>query len=180
MKKILQSLIILIAILFSSCSPVKKVPDDEFLLDRYKIKVKEGKVKKDEIKNYVKSHSKDFKVDESRDIQYVMFDIKPTDEDEADIKKEMFQLINDGEEYSNAAKSNVKILGFKNAKNITEFNSENDSDNNFDDKFYTKSSLSKILADSLFNKEINTVYGPYKEKGFLKLLSNIKLDAFLN
>ena len=126
-------------------------------------------ISKDEIKNYVKSHSKDFKVDESRDIQYVMFDIKPTDEDEADIKKEMFQLINDGEEYSNAAKSNVKILGFKNAKNITEFNSENDSDNNFDDKFYTKSSLSKILADSLFNKEINTVYGPYKEKGFLKL-----------
>jgi len=50
----LGSLIILIAILFSSCSPVKKVPDDEFLLDRYKIKVKEGKVKKDEIKNYVR------------------------------------------------------------------------------------------------------------------------------
>jgi outer membrane protein assembly factor BamA len=50
----LGSLIILIAILFSSCSPVKKVPDDEFLLDRYKIKVNEGKVKKDEIKNYVR------------------------------------------------------------------------------------------------------------------------------
>ncbi len=50
----LGSLIILIAIIFSSCSPVKKVPDDEFLLDRYKIKVREGKVKKDEIKNYVR------------------------------------------------------------------------------------------------------------------------------
>ncbi len=50
----LGSLIILIAIIFSSCSPVKKVPDDEFLLDRYKIKVREGKVEKDEIKNYVR------------------------------------------------------------------------------------------------------------------------------
>ncbi len=50
----LGSLIILIAIIFSSCSPVKKVPDDEFLLDRYKIKVREGKVKKDEIRNYVR------------------------------------------------------------------------------------------------------------------------------
>ncbi|MCD4833736.1 MAG: outer membrane protein assembly factor [Bacteroidales bacterium] len=50
----LGSLFILIAIIFSSCSPVKKVPDDEFLLDRYKIKVREGKVKKDEIKNYVR------------------------------------------------------------------------------------------------------------------------------
>ena len=50
----LGSLIILIAILFSSCSPVKYVPEDEFLLGRYRIKVKEGKVKKDEIKNYIR------------------------------------------------------------------------------------------------------------------------------
>ena len=126
-------------------------------------------VSKDEIKSYVKSNSKDFKVEESRDIQYIMFDIKSTEEDEAAIETEMIQLINDREEYSNAAKSNVQIVGFKNANNIAEFNLENDSDNNFDDKFYTNSKLPKILADSLFNKDINSVYGPYKEKGFLKL-----------
>ncbi len=38
----------------SSCSPVKYVADDEYLLDRYRIKVRDGKVKKEEIKNYVR------------------------------------------------------------------------------------------------------------------------------
>ena len=126
-------------------------------------------VSKDEITNYVKNHSKDFKAEESRDLQYIMFEINPTEEDERAIKTEMLQLINDREEYSNAAKSNIQLLGFKNANDISEFNLENDSDNNFDENFYTKNSLPKIVSDSLFDKDVNTVYGPYKENGFLKL-----------
>lgn len=47
-------LIFFSVILFSACSPVKYVTNDEYLLDRYKIKVIEGKVKKDEIKNYIR------------------------------------------------------------------------------------------------------------------------------
>ena len=35
-----------LVILFTACSPVKYVSNDEHLLDRYKIKVTEGKVKK--------------------------------------------------------------------------------------------------------------------------------------
>ncbi|MFC2104986.1 POTRA domain-containing protein, partial [Bacteroidota bacterium] len=46
--------IILIAIYFSSCSPVKYVTDDQYLLDRYRVKIKEGKVKKEEVKKYVR------------------------------------------------------------------------------------------------------------------------------
>ena len=126
-------------------------------------------VSKDEIKAYVKSHSKDFKVDESRDIEYVMFDIKATPEDESNIKDALVQLINDREEYSNAAKSNVKLIGFKNAENIKEFNSDNESDTPFDANYYTKDKVSKILAENLFDKDIHEVYGPYKEGGFYKL-----------
>ncbi len=46
--------VILLLYALSSCSPVKYVPEDQYLLDRYRIKVREGKVKKDEIKNYVR------------------------------------------------------------------------------------------------------------------------------
>ncbi len=46
--------VILFLYALSSCSPVKYVPEDQYLLDRYSIKVREGKVKKDEIKNYVR------------------------------------------------------------------------------------------------------------------------------
>ena len=123
----------------------------------------------DDIKNYIKSHAKDFKVKESRNIKYVAFKIQPTDEDEIIIEKELEEIINDRDEYSNAAKSSVKIIGFKNAENMQDFNVENGSDNPLDMNYYTKNTLSKILADSLFSKNTNEVYGPYKEKGHYKL-----------
>ncbi len=126
-------------------------------------------VSKDEIKAYVKSHAKDFKVDESRNIKFVKFDIKATPEDENNIKDELAQLINDREEYSNAAKSNVNLIGFKNTKNMKEFNSDNGSDTPFDANYYTKNKISKILTDNLFDKDINEIYGPYKENDFYKL-----------
>lgn len=46
--------LVLVLLFISSCSPVKNVPEDKYLVDRYRIKVAEGKVKKDEIKNYVR------------------------------------------------------------------------------------------------------------------------------
>lgn len=47
-------IISLLFILFYSCSPVKYVPENEYLLDRYRIKIKEGKVKKEDLKNYIR------------------------------------------------------------------------------------------------------------------------------
>jgi len=126
-------------------------------------------VTKDDIENYVKKYPKEFKVNESRNIKFVSFDIKATVEDENEIKFQLSQLIDDREEYSNAAKTTVKIIGFKNAENMVEFNSDNGSDNSFDVNFYSKDKLPKILADSLFSKDINEVYGPYKEGKLYKL-----------
>jgi len=45
---------ILLLLFFSSCSPIRNVPENEYLLDRYRVKVKEGKVKKEDLKVYVK------------------------------------------------------------------------------------------------------------------------------
>ncbi|MBU8891641.1 MAG: outer membrane protein assembly factor [Bacteroidales bacterium] len=50
----LTLLVIFISLVVSSCSPVKYVSDDEYLLDRYRIKVKEGKIKTEELKSYVR------------------------------------------------------------------------------------------------------------------------------
>jgi len=126
-------------------------------------------VSKDDVSNYIKKHPKEYTVEESRDILFVTFEINPTVDDENAIIAELNELIDDREEYSNAAKSNVQVIGFKNAKNMVEFNSDNESDNPFDDTFHSKLKLPKILGDSLFNSDIDKVYGPYKENDFYKL-----------
>lgn len=122
-----------------------------------------------DIKNHIKKHAKDFTVKESRDIQYVKFTIEATTDDENATREELSNLINDRDEYSNAAKTTMKVVGFKNATDMVEFNAENESDTPFDANFHTKNNLSKILSESLFDKEINEVFGPYKENGFYKL-----------
>ncbi|MGM0406455.1 MAG: BamA/TamA family outer membrane protein [Bacteroidota bacterium] len=53
------ALIVLFIAIFSSCSPIKYVPEDEYLLDRYRVKIDKGtakkeKIKKEELKSFVK------------------------------------------------------------------------------------------------------------------------------
>ncbi len=126
-------------------------------------------IPQDEIRDYIKSHPKEFTVPESRDIQYVQFKVEPTEEDEAAIRNELNSMIEDREEYSNAAKSNITLLGFRNATDIAQFNADNESDTPFDGSYYNRAQLPKILADSLFDKSVGEFYGPYKDGGFYKL-----------
>lgn len=126
-------------------------------------------IPQDEIRNYIKSHPKEFTVPESRDIQFVQFTVEPTEEDEAAIRNELNAMIEDREEYSNAAKSNVTLAGFRNATDMAQFNGDNESDTPFDSSFYHKGRLPKILSDSLYDKNVGDFYGPYKDAGFYKL-----------
>ena len=126
-------------------------------------------VSSDEMKDYIKAHAKAYTVKESRDIQFVQFKIEATEEDEKAIQQELSQMIDDREEYSNAAKANVTVQGFRNADDMAEFNAENESDTPYDANFYNESALAKNTPDTLFNLNQGVVYGPYKDKGFYKL-----------
>jgi len=48
---------IFITILLFSCSPTKRVADNEYLLDKSKVKIDQGKVSKEELKNYIRQRS---------------------------------------------------------------------------------------------------------------------------
>ncbi len=133
-------------------------------------------VKDSDIENYIKSHKDNFTAEASRDIEFVNFEIVATEEDEAAIRSELTDLINDKEEYSTAAKSKVNITGFSNATDMADFFSTNDSDIPFDANFYTENKLPSALSKEIFSKNIGEVFGPYKEAGFYKIskVTNIK------
>jgi parvulin-like peptidyl-prolyl isomerase len=123
----------------------------------------------DDIKNYVKDHPKDYTFEASRDVSFVKFEVKPTVTDEENIRKNLLDLINDREEYSTAAKNNVKIKGFANTDDIVEFFRENNSDIPLNNNFYFKAKLNKSNADSIYNLQVNEIYGPYKDGDYIKL-----------
>ncbi|MCL7753948.1 peptidylprolyl isomerase [Polaribacter sp. Z022] len=110
-------------------------------------------VSKSEIDAYIKSNENDFKVDESRDLSYVQFNIAPTTDDENNIKNEVNGLVED----------------FKLATNDVEFLSENDSDTNIDANFKFENQVSKTVASDIFKGAKGDVFGPYKDQGFFKI-----------
>jgi peptidylprolyl isomerase/peptidyl-prolyl cis-trans isomerase D len=127
------------------------------------------KITRSEIDSYVKAHKNDFKVEASRDISYVKFDITPTQSDEEAIKNEVAKLIEDKQEYSNVTKSEETVKGLKNSENLTDFFNENGSDINLDETFKFKNNVSKEVADAIFAGNKGDVFGPYKEAGLFKV-----------
>ena len=110
-------------------------------------------VSKSEISSYIKENATNFKVDESRDISYVKFDIAPTSDDEKIIKEEVAGFIED----------------LKTSSNEKEFLDENDSDSDLDENFKFENSVNKTVSSDVFKASKGTVVGPYKDKGFFKI-----------
>jgi peptidylprolyl isomerase/peptidyl-prolyl cis-trans isomerase D len=110
-------------------------------------------ISKSEIEAYVKANPETFKVEESRDISYVKFDIIATPEDEEVIKKNITTLIED----------------FKSATNEEEFLNENNSDLNLDLSIKVENGVNKTVASEIFKGSKGDVFGPYKDQGYIKL-----------
>lgn len=128
-----------------------------------------GYVSKEEIKSFLADNMGQYKQEASRTLQYVKFDILPSDVDDADTKKVVVGYINDRDEYSNAAKSTVKIFGLKNVINYEEFLNENKSDLGIDNGYKFKNQISASISEEVFNAEVGSVVGAYKENGYYKI-----------
>jgi peptidylprolyl isomerase/peptidyl-prolyl cis-trans isomerase D len=111
------------------------------------------KMKTSEVQNYINKHENDFKVEASRDISYVKFDINATLEDEENIKNELVGL---AEDFKSATDDNLFLL-------------ENDSDTNLNQNFQFKNFINQEISDEIFAGNQGDVVGPYKDKEFFKI-----------
>ncbi|ALJ05176.1 peptidylprolyl isomerase [Pseudalgibacter alginicilyticus] len=121
-----------------------------------------------DIKSYISKNEKQYKVEESRDIRYIEFKEMATVEDENAIKAEVESLLNDKEEYNQAAKASETVIGFKNTTDNEGFVNSH-SDIKFEDRFVFKSGLPTVAADSIFDLNVGGIYGAYKDNGYYKI-----------
>lgn len=96
--------------------------------------------------NYYNDHKEDFKIDETRDIEYVVFDVKPTADDRQNQKIKF-------DEYF----AEMKTLPLEEVPVF--MNSV--SDNNYEDKWYKKGDLPLQLDSKMFEAEIGATVAPY-------------------
>ena len=146
--------------------PYSKIPDTIF------------KLSDQDIKKYIDKNQNKYKRDESRSIEYVSFFENATEEDIKDIRESLLNLTEDRLEYNDVSKLTDTIVGFYNAKYLSDFVNRY-SDEEFDSIYLTKGKLPSDYAEILFNLKIGESFGPYKDINSFKIskLIDKKKDA---
>lgn len=124
------------------------------------IKDSDVKVTDSEIVDYMKKNEKKFKADESREIEYVLIEDKPSTADEAEIKAKVNALLAGSVVYNQSTGKNDTVAGFRTTRNVVDFVNSN-SDVPYDSTYVAKKDLPAVDADKLFNLAPGAVYGPY-------------------
>jgi peptidyl-prolyl cis-trans isomerase D len=144
----------------SELSFVNKNVDFEFVFQNFQaIPDSTLEIATSELKEYYNNHQSDYKQTASRAIEYVTFDVVPSEDD----KKEAEEWI-----------TNIKP-DFASTENDIEFAHLN-SEVNVDNSFYKQEELPESLKDILFNEDEGFIYGPYfeNETFYLAKISEIK------
>lgn len=109
----------------------------------------------EDLKAYYNAHQNEFKQETSRKIEYVSFDIYPSQEDKDAVNKEMLRIA-----------ENFKTL--KATEDSSFVIAESDT-RMMDETFHTKGTLSPQIDSVMFNEAVGTVVGPYEENNALKV-----------
>jgi len=132
------------------------------------------------VKAYIKEHNADFKRETSRNIQYVLFDETPTEDDLSTIRLRLDALKEERVAYNDVSKLTDTLEGFKTTKNITDFIDQY-SEVAFDSVYRARGEFNNEYADILFKLDNGEVFGPYEDGGNFKIsrLINRKENASL-
>lgn len=137
-----------------------KVSFDYVAVPYSSIKDSDVAVTDQEIIDYMKKNEKKYKSDETREIEFVVIEDKPSDSDKDEIKAKLSALLNAKVVYNNVTKANDTIAGFSNTTNVIEFVNAN-SDFPYDSTYVGKSDLPAEHAEQIFNLAEGQIYGPY-------------------
>lgn len=141
-----------------------KVDFDFVTLPYTNINDDEVKVSDDEIMAYIKKYPKKYKSDNTVNIDYVLFENKPSKEDEDAMIVTVNNALYGKIEYNESTGKNDTLAGLKTVANIGEFVNAN-SDIKFDSTYLAKKDLPIDFQEQLFNLGNGEVFGPYVFNG---------------
>jgi len=121
-----------------------------------------------EIKQYINDHKINYERPASRNLRFVSFLEKPTEEDLDRITLRLEGLKDDQISYNDVSKLTDTIEGLKKTKNIVDF-VDRYSEIPFDSVYRARGQFNNDYADILFGLEIGEVFGPYRDGKYFKI-----------
>lgn len=124
------------------------------------------KVTDEEIIAYMKKSPKKFKSDNTRSLEYVLVENKPSAADEAAMKSKIDGFVNGKVEMKNGM--NDTISSFRSATNLADYVNKY-SEIKFDSTYVAKKDINPQFAEQLYALAPGQVFGPYTDGGYSKL-----------
>lgn len=145
-----------------------KVAFDYVAVPYSSVKDSEVKVTDDEIVAFMRKNEKKWKADESRELEYVVLEDKPSADDEKEVNQSINALRSGRVVYNQNTGKNDSLPGFDKTSDVIKFVNEN-SDMGYDSTYVAKKDLPAAYADAIFSLSEGKVYGPYRDGDYLKL-----------
>ncbi|MFN7099872.1 MAG: peptidylprolyl isomerase [Flavobacterium sp.] len=143
------------------------------------IKDSDVKITDAEIQDFMAKNKKKYKADESREVDYVLIEDKPSAADEAEVKSRINALLSGSVVYNQSTGKNDTVAGFRTTKNVVDFVNAN-SDVPYDSTYIAKKDLPAVDADKLFNLPPGAVYGPYTFGKYYCISKSLGMKAGVN
>ncbi len=134
------------------------------------------KVSQSDLKSYYKKNKEEYKQDASRGIEYVVFEIKPSVEDRANVKETITSLLDDQVVFNKRSNAYDTLPGFAKTTEDSAFVQRN-SDFPFDGRYFKEGKLSDTLNKVMFDTEVGFIYGPYEENGSYHISKLIEVTS---
>ncbi len=112
-----------------------------------------------DIQKYYKNHESEFQQDASRDIEYVVFEVVPSAEDDEAAKDWIDRM-------------KGEFISVEDAVSLVRM----ESDQPFDQINYTDGNLPEEINDFMFSSEIGAVYGPYRTESSHRLARLVEIN----
>lgn len=135
-------------------------------------KASDVEVTKADIKSYINKNKNAFKQEAERDIKYVYFEEKSSDEDIQAVKEELNKLLEDQEVYNSVSKENETQKGFRTTDNVEEFVNLN-SDIPYADRYFFEYQLPEELRKEITGLEVGEIFGPHHLQNSMSLIKMI-------
>jgi peptidyl-prolyl cis-trans isomerase D len=124
------------------------------------------KVTDEEIIAYMKKYPKKYKSDNTRSVEFVLVENKPSPADEVAMKSKIDGFVNGKTEMVNGV--NQVIPSFASATNLADYVNKY-SEIKFDSSYVAKKDINPQFAEQLYNLPTGQVFGPYTDNGYSKL-----------
>ena len=127
-----------------------------------------------DIKKYINANAEEYEVEESRSIQYVVFDETASVEDNLEIENGLKKLLEPQVIFNEVNQSEETLPSFSQTDNVKEFIAEY-SETPYDETYKTRAQLG-TYANTLFDLKEGEVFGPYKDGNQFKLSRMMDFD----